>query len=335
MKKLLAFIQALCISSLALIPTVGNALYTIRDINSPDLDWLNNGDYTLLDKKYNDYLIVNNTGYYSDEQIKNTLIYFNKEGTDFCALIPMNEKLGGGGAFNLTDGTTEEEVEAFLSEKFAPNFQITMNWQNSDYAYSISRPLKECREICKLLKEENFIDSFVIIDNVVQVIRSWAANGNLLAYSCSEEKLELMQNYVKETDFAEIQITGKENRLNAGVYTNIVLVPKTDITIEERLDMAFQILNDTGCFSGFITPTSNTKAGTSYIDVFNAVDGDANEDGSVNMGDVVAVIQHIGNRDEYELSLQGEFNADTDGDGLTGMDAVEIQMKIAEAGMPE
>lgn len=60
--------------------------------------------------------------------------------------------------------------------------------------------------------------------------------------------------------------------------------------------------------------------------------GDANEDGYVNMGDVTSIIQHIGNRDEYELSEQGVANAELcDGiEGLTGMDAVAIQILMAK-----
>lgn len=55
--------------------------------------------------------------------------------------------------------------------------------------------------------------------------------------------------------------------------------------------------------------------------------GDANEDGDVNTADVVAIIQSIGNHDQYALSKQGEINADcyNTGDGITGMDALAIQ----------
>lgn len=59
--------------------------------------------------------------------------------------------------------------------------------------------------------------------------------------------------------------------------------------------------------------------------------GDANEDGFVNMGDVTTIIQHIGNKSVYELKGKGLANAELcDGEkGVTGMDAVTIQMMIA------
>lgn len=64
----------------------------------------------------------------------------------------------------------------------------------------------------------------------------------------------------------------------------------------------------------------------------NVVYGDANEDGDVNMGDVTSIIQHIGNRDEYELKGAGLDNADVynRGDGVTGMDAIAIQKLLAD-----
>lgn len=60
--------------------------------------------------------------------------------------------------------------------------------------------------------------------------------------------------------------------------------------------------------------------------------GDANEDGYVNMSDATSIIQHIGNQDAYGLSAQGIANAELcDGiKGITGMDAIAIQLLIAK-----
>ena len=58
--------------------------------------------------------------------------------------------------------------------------------------------------------------------------------------------------------------------------------------------------------------------------------GDANEDGDVNMADAVLIMQTLSNPDEYKLTLQGMANADIagDGDGVTAMDALTIQLSI-------
>ncbi len=60
--------------------------------------------------------------------------------------------------------------------------------------------------------------------------------------------------------------------------------------------------------------------------------GDANEDGSVDIADATAIIQHMGNPDEYALSAQGAINADivNTGDGVTGADAVVLQLLEAK-----
>jgi len=55
--------------------------------------------------------------------------------------------------------------------------------------------------------------------------------------------------------------------------------------------------------------------------------GDANCDGEVNMADAVLIMQCIGNPDKYQLSADGENNADVfnRGDGVTNKDALSIQ----------
>nr|MDE6789633.1 DUF5620 domain-containing protein [Ruminococcus sp.] len=60
--------------------------------------------------------------------------------------------------------------------------------------------------------------------------------------------------------------------------------------------------------------------------------GDANEDKSVDIADATAIIQHMGNPDEYSLSEQGKLNADivNNGDGVTGADAVLLQLLEAQ-----
>lgn len=56
--------------------------------------------------------------------------------------------------------------------------------------------------------------------------------------------------------------------------------------------------------------------------------GDANGDGKVSMSDDVAILQYIANKDKYPLSAQLRLNADCvdHGDGITGMDAMAIQL---------
>ena len=65
-------------------------------------------------------------------------------------------------------------------------------------------------------------------------------------------------------------------------------------------------------------------------------DGDANCDGDTDMSDAVLVMQSLANPNKYgidgtaenHLTVNGKYNADMDGDGLTVGDAQAIQKKL-------
>lgn len=96
------------------------------------------------------------------------------------------------------------------------------------------------------------------------------------------------------------------------------------ITLDELPDLKTYPINEEKPSENPTTEPTTESGGFLY--------GDANCDGSVNMGDVTSIIQHIGNMDEYALSPQGLKNADcyNAGDGVTGMDAVTIQRLLAK-----
>ena len=81
-----------------------------------------------------------------------------------------------------------------------------------------------------------------------------------------------------------------------------------------------------------VTTTAPSTVPTTGGNVTATLLGDANEDGNINMSDATAIIQHIGNQDAYGLSPQGIANAELcdNTKGITGMDAVAIQMLIAK-----
>ncbi|MDE6519615.1 MAG: cellulase family glycosylhydrolase [Ruminococcus sp.] len=77
--------------------------------------------------------------------------------------------------------------------------------------------------------------------------------------------------------------------------------------------------------SGTTTITSTKPAPVGYIA------GDANCDNEVNIADATAIVQHLGNKDKYALSFEGERNADVDGEeGITGSDALVLQQVEAK-----
>ena len=104
-----------------------------------------------------------------------------------------------------------------------------------------------------------------------------------------------------------------------------------DYTQEEKL----------GCFSyfaenfdGYIHRYSEASVSepisVEFSDEISYLNGDANRDKTTTIADAAAIMQAIGNPDKYVLSRQGEFNADSKGDGLTVDDAVAIQKRLAK-----
>ncbi|MDE6678158.1 MAG: glycoside hydrolase family 9 protein [Ruminococcus sp.] len=84
------------------------------------------------------------------------------------------------------------------------------------------------------------------------------------------------------------------------------------------------------------TTTTTTRPTTTTTTTNNNVSGsikygDADTNGTVNISDAVLIMQSISNPSEYKLSEQGKKNADVvDGDGVTNMDALAIQMLEAK-----
>ena len=101
---------------------------------------------------------------------------------------------------------------------------------------------------------------------------------------------------------------------------------------DEYFDILQKIKDDTGIIPVFSCPATMVQV----TETENALPaptlaGDANEDGKVSLADAVLIMQSLANPDDFQLTPQGMANADSDGDGVTVMDALKIQeMLIAE-----
>ncbi|MDE6789105.1 MAG: hypothetical protein K2J47_07270 [Ruminococcus sp.] len=131
----------------------------------------------------------------------------------------------------------------------------------------------------------------------------------------------------------------------AGTKSEIKIVPTsretfTDSGVEnEDIDVGYnkngeRIRYNVKTVNGVITVAGGTGGDDKLLY------GDANEDGSVDIADATAIVQHMGNPDEFALSAQGALNADivNNGDGVTGADAVLLQLleakKVKQADFP-
>ncbi|MDE7363752.1 MAG: dockerin type I repeat-containing protein [Ruminococcus sp.] len=154
-------------------------------------------------------------------------------------------------------------------------------------------------------------------------------------WGISEKQIDSLAEYIKEKSLDFTLERGKSEGVNfegEEVY-ECNIIPNYDIEFDEHLQIAADIANTFGIDIPIeYQSIARTFSGSGDIDVLNSIDGDANGDGEMNIADATAIVQAIGNKDKYGLTAQGEFNADLDGNGLTGADAVAIQKKLVEMG---
>lgn len=142
-------------------------------------------------------------------------------------------------------------------------------------------------------------------------------------YVLNDENKEILEKYLTDNNISYER--DEFDRLSINAKTN-----------NEYIQLCTQIKKDTGLMIG----RSLFESVVSIDSIENAsyektLDGDANNDGQLTIADATAIVQFLGNADEYPLSEQGMINADcyNTGDGVTGKDAAAIQM--IEAGLAE
>lgn len=112
----------------------------------------------------------------------------------------------------------------------------------------------------------------------------------------------------------------------------IYVIPDDEISAAEHLELAEKIYESTGLAPcGISLDVVHIITGTT-IDVYNAIDGDTNNDGELTVADAAAILQYLGNAEAYPISDQGKFNADIEDDGITAADALTVQKMVLQSG---
>lgn len=136
----------------------------------------------------------------------------------------------------------------------------------------------------------------------------------------------LLTDYVRENALDYTVVVGKSSDAS-DADMECELVPGESVTREEQWALADEISEKfhIGAWIGMPYDSGKSYGGTT-VEMAANVDGDANNDGELDIADATLVLQSIGNGDKYSLSIQGEYNADVDGSGgVTALDALEIQ----------
>lgn len=339
MKKLITKLMAAAFASSCLVSATANAGYSFICTDSGEtLDDFLDG-YTRIYSEYNQEY-GNTMQIYCNDMKRLTRV--NGQSDKLCIEIVADtdengvakerkdvEELIG----SYLPSAKIEVIDEHYDEYTALRFNVMA--ENKNYVLQKSKEIKKAVSEIADVKEVTYAAGMIYAErgNV------WTPSGDITEYeSLTEEKAKEIEQYVEENnlDFTvETTFYQIEFPTECFDYYRCHLIPNQDISMEEHFAVAKQIEDDLDVHMNFVWECSFNNFSASDIDILNSIDGDANEDGKVNMADATAIIQHIGNSDKYGLTPQGEFNADADGDGLTGVDAIEIQMKVAEAGMPE
>lgn len=185
----------------------------------------------------------------------------------------------------------------------------------------------EAKDICNLFKENGIASQCRYATGVKQTTNSHIRTPYLpYYYSLDDEEKLALKNYIKDNNL-DWRVVNEEG--TNGVYA----IPNKEVTIEEQIEIVNMIYDDLGFTIDWIMQMSEKQIEDS-ADVLNSVEGDANNDGELTLADAVAIMQSVGNPDEYALDVQQKFNADFsgNGDGVTNKDALEIQKKLLKLG---
>ncbi len=148
-------------------------------------------------------------------------------------------------------------------------------------------------------------------------------NGDEIVFATDNNKykINLTDNtFDLSTLPAGFDITKASEWTNGTVKDNILTVKDISKEVTYKYDCGHETIE---IFTLIPTNESVTPP-TQEIKV--TLKGDANCDGKVTIADATAILQSLGNPDKYNLSAQGEKNADVTGnDGVMPSDAVMIQ----------
>lgn len=330
-KKLTAMILAMSVTAATTASLPANAIFHWGNQNSPDyLENTFNGN--ALDEKY--YPLYDRGSYAFYDEV---LGYFiSPNGNSVVAVHPLENLLVCKTALGYSNAEELAELYAHLGkvnerleEHFGEGISIDLFVDDMHVYNAGNYPIKEIVSFLKA--EEVFYDFEYQTD---RVYFTHISSPYVTTYSDGlgvGERTQKVIDYVTE-NVPEADVTFfnnyREPLETAEGADSVTILLKNDDSLTAHLDLALEIYEATGISPFGLIPSAKSDEIGVPVDVENYIDGDANCDGQLTIADAATVLQALGNSDKYELSAQGEFNADLTGDGLTILDALSIQKQV-------
>lgn len=243
-------------------------------------------------KKYSDYVEI--TG--CDKSVDKIEIPSEIEGLPVTSI--------GESAFMNCTGLKEIIIPESVNHIGKNAFEDTALLDSQDYIVYIGDWLIKCKRIIADAE----------IKEGTRYIADDAFNESLIHSLTLPESLVSLDTNILTKDFYKLTILNPELEIidSSNVIPVSIICGYENSTAEsyaEKYDIEFKVLNEE-----------------------KTLFGDANNDGVVDVADVVAVASYVGNSESNHLDSQGMINADVHntGNGITADDALSIQQYLAK-----
>lgn len=216
--------------------------------------------------------------------------------------------------------------------KNANGVTYTLNWLRSDYYEAICDILMDYD--CVLSIDENYEayedGNYLSVDGFY--IRSDKSPEDIIS-DYPELGLERRANETRD-DYDYYLTIDSEAWTYSQLYEVLRDMDEKGIgysVLCATTELAFLTENTINCTHNVYTKADVTDELRTEIRQFYrrpAVQGDSNCDGKMDLADAIYIMQFLANPDNYQISPQGRFNGDFDGDGITLGDALAIQNRL-------
>lgn len=322
MKKRIITLASVLAVSMSAIPYSASALYTQTNGIELHEGWSFCNDFAVLQGGGYDKITVDSSGqsYRGYKKIDDVIVFKPADGVDIseinAVLAELNENYHASSRSLLSDYSDFKcmiEAEGGISSTDAKN---------------IINAVKDKALIkdAVYLNERYEMKMINVYLNCYSGFKFETADGTEISYA------DMVMDYLKNNDISDIMIDNSltENKYNTS--KDLYLKFPDSLSRDEKMAVAEKIFNETGAYPDATELTSANNV-SAEIKLLDFIDGDANNNGKLELSDAIMVMQAVGNPDEFVLDVQQKFNADIsgNGDGVTNMDALEIQQRLLGA----